>query len=74
MHLFLRFLFIGNDDDKILTIKYSSIKAQTGKAYLIMFPDNTSSWLPKSQIKLKTKTNEIKIPKWLAREKGITTE
>ena len=55
--------------ENMSTVKVSAIKAETQKAWLATLEDGKEIWFPKSQCKMED--NEIKIPEWLAKEKGI---
>ena len=74
MNIVIRFLFglkDENDPGYPIRYKYKSIKDGSDKAWLVTFLDGSIKWLPKSRTTVKRKTNEIIIPRWLARAKRL---
>ena len=58
-------------DQEMITLVWDELIRSTDKAHLFVF-DDEDVWLPKSQITdLDEKTKTLKIPLWLAEEKGI---
>jgi hypothetical protein len=53
-----------SQDREPVTLKYTRIVGNTPKAYLVDFSGNIL-WLPRSQVTLNTKTEEITVPAWL---------
>lgn len=61
------------DNDDILLFDFDHIEAETEKAWLIVFEDD-SVWLPKSRCQVDRDNNVIHVPRWLAKEKELADE
>ena len=57
----------------MVTVSGAEIQSVKGKAVKVLW-DSKRVWLPKSQINVNSENGDITMPKWLARNKGMTAK
>ena len=60
----------SEDLNKLVDINYEDLEYATGKAWLVRFANNKTSWFPKSRCALRVEDKVISIPIWLCLAKG----
>ena len=58
-----------DDEQELMVLKILELKAETGKAYLVVTEDFHEWWLPKSQCNYVKEDKVMEIPGWLLDKK-----
>ena len=61
---------MSNDNDKKATVDYDSLVYNTPRTVGIEI-DGEKYWLPKSEVELNEHDNQVTMPEWLAKDRGL---